>query len=246
MALRPLAATIAAAGAVGLAWPASGQAAAPPAAGSVPAPPTPKVAWVGRVLEPVTARRAPRETARARTVLQPVAPIANGPTVLLITRTVVKQGRRWVEVLVPIRPNGVRGWVPAAVLRMRPTPLRIVIDVSERRLTLFRGNRPIIRAPVAVGAPGTETPRSDHFAIAEMIHTHTPGAFLGPIVFPITGYSEKLNEYAGGNGRVAIHGTSLPQLIGTAASHGCIRMRNRDIARLGRLVRPGTPLKIRS
>jgi lipoprotein-anchoring transpeptidase ErfK/SrfK len=246
MAFRPLAATIAAACAAAVAWPSAGQAAAPPAVGPVPAPPTPKVAWVGRVLERVTARQAPRETAKPRTVLRPVAPLANGPAVLLITRTVVRDGRRWVEVLLPIRPNGVRGWVPAAVLRMRPTPLRIVIDVSERRLTLLRSNRPIIRAPIAVGKPGTETPRSDHFAIAELVRTRTPGAFLGPIVFPITGYSERLNEFAGGNGRVAIHGTSLPELIGTAASNGCIRMRNRDVVRMARLVRPGTPLKIRS
>ena len=98
---------------------------------------------------------------------------------------------------------------------------------------------------MAVGALGTETPRNDHFAIAELIRTHTPGAFLGPIVMPITGYSEKLNEFAGGNGRVAIHGTSLPELIGTAVSHGCIRMHNGDIVRIARVVRPGTPLKIR-
>ena len=127
------------------------------------------------------------------------------------------------------------------MLRLNSTPFRIVIDVSERRLTVFRANRPVVRARVAVGKPGTETPRNDHFAIAELIRTHTPGAFLGPIVMPITGYSEKLNEFAGGNGRVAIHGTSLPELIGTAASHGCIRMHNSDIVRVARIARPGDP-----
>ena len=79
-------------------------------------------------------------------------PLGNGPTSLLITRTVAKQGRRWAEVLLPVRPNGVRGWVPFDVLRIHSTPLRIVIDVSERRLTLFRSNRPLIRAPIAVGS----------------------------------------------------------------------------------------------
>jgi lipoprotein-anchoring transpeptidase ErfK/SrfK len=246
---RSSVATLCAACAVGLALAttagaAPGQAQRPAAA--EPGPPTPRVAWVGRLLLPVVARRAPSGSARPRTVLQPIAPLGRGPTVLTITRSVVKRGRRWVEVLLPIRPNGVRGWVPAGVLRMRRTPIRVVIDVSERRLTVFRSNRPVIRAPVAVGKPGTETPRNDDFAIAELIPTHTPGAFLGPIVMPITGYSERLNEFAGGNGRVAIHGTSLPGLIGTAASNGCIRMRNRDIVRVARVARPGTPLKIRS
>jgi RimJ/RimL family protein N-acetyltransferase len=99
---------------------------------------------------------------------------------------------------------------------------------------------------VAVGKPGTETPRGRDFAIAERIPTGDPGHFLGPVVLPITGYSEVLNEFAGGNGRVAIHGTSLPELIGSAVSHGCIRMYNRDVVRLARLAQPGTPLTIRS
>ena len=252
---RSLAATLCAACAVGLALTAAAgtsAAGSQAAVASVPGPPTPRVAWVGRLVAPVVARRGPARSARPRTVLQPIAPLGDGPTILMITRSVVKRDpvakrdRRWVEVLLPIRPNGVRGWVPASVLRIHSTPFRIVIDVSDRRLTVFRANRPVIRAPVAVGKPGTETPRSDHFAIAELIRTRTPGAFLGPIVLPITGYSERLNEFAGGNGRVAIHGTSLPELIGTAASNGCIRMRNRDIARVARIARPGTPLKIRS
>ncbi|HSJ73385.1 MAG TPA: L,D-transpeptidase, partial [Miltoncostaeaceae bacterium] len=244
-----LVATLCAAGAAGLAL-STGATAAPGEAArrasSVPAPPTPRVAWVGRLLLPAVARRAPRESARPRAALQPIAPLGNGPTVLMVTRSLAIRERRWVEVLLPIRPNGVRGWVPAGVLRLHPTPIRIVIDVSDRRLTVFRANRPVIRAPVAVGKPGTETPRSDHFAIAELIPTRTPGAFLGPIVMPITGYSERLNEFAGGNARVAIHGTSLPELIGTAASNGCIRMRNRDIVRVARIARPGTPVRIRS
>mgnify|MGYP000991019624 CR=1 FL=1 len=70
------------------------------------------------------------------------------------------------------------------------------------------------------------------------------GAFLGPIVFPLTAFSETLNEYAGGNGRVAMHGTNAPQLLGTRASHGCIRIRNSDVVRMARIVRPGTPVDI--
>ena len=239
------AALLAAACALGLVLVAAAQGAPARTRPAVPAAPTPKLAWTGRVLVPVVARSAPRVTAKARTVLQPVAPLADGPQVLLVTRSTVVDGRRWAEVLLPIRPNGTRGWVPAGVLRLNTTPFRVVIDVSERRLTVFRANRPVVRARVAVGAVGTETPRNDHFAIAELIRTHSPGAFLGPVVMPITGYSEKLNEFAGGNGRVAIHGTSLPGLIGTAVSHGCIRMYNSDIVRIARIVRPGTPLKIR-
>ena len=69
---------------------------------------------MGRLVAPVVARARRARSARPRTVLQPLAPLGEGPTVLMITRSVVKRpvakrDRRWVEVLLPIRPNGVRG-----------------------------------------------------------------------------------------------------------------------------------------
>lgn len=246
---RHLAALAAAAALLGLAWTAAAHGAAPAAASpgaGAPGAPTPRLAWIGEVIRPATARRAPRTSARALTAVRREAPIGYGTTRLLITGSVVEDGRRWYQVLLPIRPNGTRGWVPAETLHPSGTALRILIDVGQRRLTVLRRNRPIMRVPVAVGKPGTETPRGRDFAIAERIPTGDPGHFLGPVVLPITGYSETLNEFAGGNGRVAIHGTSLPALIGGAVSHGCIRMYNRDVVRLARLVTPGTPLTIRS
>jgi lipoprotein-anchoring transpeptidase ErfK/SrfK len=226
---------------------AGGHAAAAPAhETAIPAAPTPKLAWVGRVLTRVTARAAPRFSARPKTVLRPIAPLGGGATVLSITGTLVRDGKRWVQVLLPIRPNGSRGWVPVDVLALGTTSARVVIDTGDRRLEVFRAGRRVMRVPVAVGKPSTPTPHGAHFAIAERIATNIPGAFLGPIVFPLTAYSEKLNEFAGGDGRVAVHGTSLPQLIGTAASNGCIRMHNADVQRLARLIRRGTPVTIRA
>ena len=225
-----------------------GPAGAAPVAAPAPAPvaaPTARESWTANVLAPVVARAAPAGRATPITVLRPIAPIGRGGTVLAV-RAVRRAagGRLWVRVLLPIRPNGREGWVPADVLRFRRTRLRILIDQSERRLTLFRSGRAVLRAPVAIGKPATPTPNG-RFAVAELIRTNQPGAFLGPVVFALTGYSEKLNEFAGGDGRVAVHGTSLPQLIGTRASNGCIRLRNRDAVRLLRVVRPGVPVTIR-
>lgn len=220
-------------------------AAAAPAARAVPAAPTPKLAWVGRVVAPVVARRAPRPTARVRMRVSPVAPFYGGATRLLITRSTVRDGVRWAEVLLPMRPNGTRGWVRADFLTMSTTPMRIAVDIGRRRLRLFRSGRRVMDVPIAVGASSTPTPAGRLFAIAETVPTNQPGAFLGPYVLPLTGYSETLNEFAGGNGRVAIHGTSLPGLIGQAVSHGCMRMRNADVTRLAGAARPGTPVSIR-
>ncbi|MFN8121118.1 MAG: L,D-transpeptidase family protein [Thermoleophilia bacterium] len=240
---------IAVASAAVAAVPVMGHAAPAPPASSAATPdalgrPTQAISWVGRLVAPVTARRAPRMSGRAVTVLQPVAPLGGGATVLQITdRAKDASGRVWVRVRLPIRPNGSQGWVPVDVLRLNTTRLRIRVDLSDRRLTLYRNNRRVMRVKVAVGTPENPTPQG-HFAVAELIRTRTVGAFLGPIVFPLTAFSETLNEYAGGNGRVAMHGTNAPQLLGTRASHGCIRIRNSDVVRMARIVRPGTPVDI--
>lgn len=224
----------------------AGQAAAADAAAPVPGPPTATEAWTGRVVATVTARTAPKTTAHKRMVLKTTAPFSGNGTVVLITRRTVVDGVPWVEVLLPMRPNGSRGWVPQDVLVVSRTKIRVAIDLSERKLRVFRAGRRVMSASIAIGKPGTPTPTGPSFAIAERIDTNTPGGFLGPIVLPLTGFSETLNEFAGGNGRVAIHGTSLPALIGTQASHGCMRMRNADIVRLARLATPGTPVAIRA
>ncbi|MGE0248701.1 MAG: L,D-transpeptidase [Thermoleophilia bacterium] len=202
---------------------------------------------MAQILVPATARVAPRPGARARTVVRPTAPLNHVQRTnqyLLVTRTVVKDGVRWVELLLPMRPNGTRGWLPVDKVALRSTPYRIEIRQSARRLTLFKAGRVVFRAPVAVGKPATPTPLGRFFAVAERLQQPDPRGFLGPWVLALTGYSETLNEYAGGDGRVAIHGTSLPGLIGTRASHGCIRMFNADVTRLQRAARPGTPVRI--
>lgn len=209
-----------------------------------PTRPTDALTWIGEVLTPVTAREDSDPEADVVTVVQPLAPLGGAITALeVLGSRNGADGRLWVRVLLPKRPNGTTGWVPAERLRLTTTPFRIRIDLGDRMLTLFRSGRPLRRFRVAVGTAQNPTPRG-RFALAEIILTHSPGAFLGPVVMPLTGFSETLNEYEGGNGRVAVHGTSLPELIGTRASHGCIRLHNRDVVRLARIVRPGTPVVI--
>ncbi|WP_217924818.1 L,D-transpeptidase family protein [Miltoncostaea oceani] len=207
--------------------------------------PTDSLAWAGRVIAPIDARTAPDPGAKKITRVSPTAPLAGGEAVLSITRsTVGKDGRDWVEVLLPIRPSGRRGWVPADVLSLRKVTTRIEISTGSRTLTLFRSGRRVLTTKVAVGKAGTPTPLG-RFAIAELIRLRTPDGALGPVVLPLTAYSPTLNEFAGGDGRVAVHGTSSPGLLGTRASNGCIRVHNNEVLKLARLARPGTPVRIR-
>jgi lipoprotein-anchoring transpeptidase ErfK/SrfK len=100
--------------------------------------------------------------------------------------------------------------------------------------------RVLFRAPVAVGAAGAPTPLGRGFYVQ---WRYDPGdAFYGPLALETSAYAS-ITDWPGG-GVVGIHGTSMPWLIGQAVSHGCIRMRNADVVRLGRLAPPGTPLDI--
>ena len=223
-------------------------AAAPARAETVGTPglaaPTDALSWSARVLAPSAVRVQPDPAAKALGVVQPTAPLSHGPTILLVLETRIVGETEWVRLLLPRRPNGTAGWVPSDVLRFRSNPMRIVIDQSERRTYVYRSNRVVLRVRNAVGTPSTPTPNG-RYALAEKVLL-PPGGFLGPVVLATTGFSNVLNEYDGGNGRFAMHGTSLPGLIGTRASHGCIRHRNADILRISRLVAPGTPIRIRT
>ncbi len=217
----------------------------PTAPWSPVAPPNARVSWAGRLLVVATARANPGPGGKPLRLLQPIAPLGAGPVWLQVRGVKVVAGKRWVQVLMPVRPNGSMGWVRASDMVFRPITVRIEIDVSDRSLRLLRGGKVVQRYRVAVGTAENPTP-TGRFAVAEVIPTGDPKAFLGPMVLPLTAFSETLNEFAGGNGRVAIHGTSLPELIGQSVSHGCIRMRNADILRLTRIVRGGTPVTIRA
>lgn len=210
-----------------------------------PTGPTPGRSWTARIVGVTGLRTVPRIKRKPFRYLRPYAPLGGGDVNLLITgRACDDHDRAWLRVYIPQRPNGSQAWILRDYAVISRNDYRIVIDQSERKLSLYFKGRRIWKTAVAVGTAQTPTPHG-RFAIAEKVRTGDPKNFLGPLVLPLTGFSQVLNEYAGGNGRVAIHGTSVPELIGTRASHGCIRMRNADIARLGRLVRPGTPVAIK-
>jgi lipoprotein-anchoring transpeptidase ErfK/SrfK len=151
-------------------------------------------------------------------------------------------GATWVQVRVPMRPNGRTGWVPASALgKLHTVHTQLVVQRGKLRATLYRDGRPVFRAPVGVGRRGLPTP-AGHFYVRERFAIPGSGAY-GPLAFGTSAYSPKLTDWPGG-GVVGIHGTNEPSLVPGRVSHGCIRMRNGDILRLGRLMSVGTPVLI--
>ena len=150
---------------------------------------------------------------------------------------------RWYRVQLPLRPNGATGYVRASAVRVERVPTRILVDISQRRLTFFRGGRRVLTTTVAVGAAATPTPIGRYYVNQRLVPEDTSGPF-GPGAIGISAFSEVLTGWAQG-GPIAIHGTNEPWSIGHAASNGCIRVRNPVLERLFRSTPAGTPVLIR-
>ena len=150
---------------------------------------------------------------------------------------------RWYRVQLPIRPNGSTGWVRAGSLALERVTTRIVVDLSERRLRLYRGGRLVLHAPVGIGAPVTPTPTGSYYVNQRLVPEDALGPF-GPAALGISAFSPTLTWWLQG-GPIAIHGTDEPSSIGRAASNGCIRLRNAILRRVFAATDAGTPVLVR-
>jgi lipoprotein-anchoring transpeptidase ErfK/SrfK len=164
-------------------------------------------------------------------------------TVAVLARSHDGAGRPWVRVALPVLPNGTTGWVPRGALGGYQTVrTRLDVDVDRLRATLFRDGRPVLRADVAVGMPGWDTPRGRFYVRNRLTRYSSPA--YGPVAFGTSARSPAATGWPAG-GFVGIHGTDRPDLVPGRGSHGCIRMRNADILALARRMPVGTPVVIR-
>ena len=163
--------------------------------------------------------------------------------VLALDRAVDRAGRLWVRVRLPVLPNNTTGWVPRRALGGYGTVnTRFVVDLDALQATLLRDGRPVMRVPVGVGTPAAPTPRGEFYVRNRLTSYRSP--FYGPLAFGTSARSPTLTDWPAG-GFVGIHGTNRPDLVPGRVSHGCIRLRNRDMLRLGNAIPVGTPITVR-
>ena len=191
----------------------------------------------------LTAHTAPSAAAPALRTFGPRTP--EGVTrVFLVRRRVVNArcAASWYQVDLPIRPNGVRGWVQAVGLRPYVVHWRIRVELGRRRLIAYEDGRERLRLTAAIGRPGTPTPTGS-FYVFERLYTRNARGPFGPGALGLSSFSPVLTGWARG-GPVAIHGTSDPRTVGDAVSNGCVRVRDEQMQKLLRLVPAGTPVDI--
>ncbi len=156
-----------------------------------------------------------------------------------------KGGREdaWLRVRLPGRPNGHSGWISARGTRVAETGWRIRVTLSNRRVAVYREGRLARRFRAVIGTAATPTPRG-RFFVEEAVALG-PGEPGAPFALATSARSNVLQEFAGGPGQIALHGTrNIPGALGSAVSHGCIRLSTKAIAWLATRIGAGVPLTI--
>jgi hypothetical protein len=161
------------------------------------------------------------------------------PLVFVVTED---DDSEWLKVLLQARPNHTEGWIHRSDVTLSETRTHIELVKSTFHLKAWDGDRLVAETNVVIGKDSTYTPVGT-FYIAEKIAKQAGGAY-GPWILALNGYSESLDSFDGGMPQLAFHGTNKPDLIGTKASNGCVRMPDEIDQMLADQMPAGTPITI--
>jgi lipoprotein-anchoring transpeptidase ErfK/SrfK len=190
------------------------------------------------------AHRAPEASSPRVALVAASRPITGEPTTLpVLARSIATNGGRWLLVLLPGRPNGASGWIAERGTSPSVTAWSIVVDLAARRVRVFSKGHLVRVFLAVVGKASTPTPTGEFFVEESLrMQAGEPG---GPFALALSARSNVLQEFEGGPGQIAIHGLeNLGGTLGTAASHGCIRLARASIDWLASRISPGTPVTI--
>ena len=146
---------------------------------------------------------------------------------------------RWAEVISPLLANDQRGFVRRSELKLSRVRVALDVDLSARRLRVWRGGVILRRVEVAVGAAGSPTPIG-RFAVTDQLTGFNAAAY-GCCILALSGHQTNLPSGWTGGDRLAIHGGDG---IGSAVSSGCLHAGESDLRWLLRRVPLGTQVVV--
>ncbi|WP_264326136.1 L,D-transpeptidase [Romeriopsis navalis] len=163
---------------------------------------------------------------------------------LLVTGPLHHLRQAWGKAIVVATPTA-----SPVLTSPRAHDTKLQVDLSDRQVRVYRNGKETARYPVAVGQAGWETP-SGQFKIHQMRHNPI---WQHPITKKViaSGPDNPLGRrwigfYQGEHMAIGFHGTPQESLVGQAVSHGCLRMRNRDIAAMYQQVGLGTVVEVQN
>jgi L,D-transpeptidase ErfK/SrfK len=140
--------------------------------------------------------------------------------------------------------GGANSYLPSPDVEAK---LHLVIKLSERRVYVYDRDEVRTSYPVAIGRGGWETPAGKFQVMEKITDPAWEHPFTGEVVQP--GVDNPLGSrwigfWTDGSNFIGFHGTPNPESVGTPASHGCIRMFDKDVIALFEMVRVGTPVEV--
>jgi lipoprotein-anchoring transpeptidase ErfK/SrfK len=149
----------------------------------------------------------------------------------------------WLRVRLPGRPNGSTGWIRRQGTTVALTTWHIVVDTARRRVVVFRSGKIVKIVRAVVGKPSTPTPAGTFF-VEEAVRL-LPGDAGAPFALALSARSDVLQEFDGGPGQIALHGlANVGGTLGTAVSHGCVRLDTDAIRWLVGRIGAGVPVTV--
>jgi lipoprotein-anchoring transpeptidase ErfK/SrfK len=172
-------------------------------------------------------------------------PLTGERTALPVLGTTTAGGSRWLHVRLPGRPNGHAGWIRRGATVVSTTAWHIFVSTSRRRVIVYHYGHPVRTVKAIVGKPSTPTPRGQFF-VEEAIQMR-PTDVGAPFALALSARSYVLQDFAGGPGQIALHGlANVGGILGTAVSHGCVRLEDDMMDWLVIRIGPGVPVTITS
>jgi lipoprotein-anchoring transpeptidase ErfK/SrfK len=154
------------------------------------------------------------------------------------------QYQDWLHVYLPTRPNSSTGWIKESDVSVsQPLEYQIKVSLADHKVTLLHNGAVELEAPAAIGTAENPTPTGTFYYTDPLDLATQPDTAYGVFAIGLSGHSNTLSEFAGGDGQIAIHGTNDPSTIGQDVSHGCVRVNNDVILKLAKLPL-GTPVVI--
>jgi len=200
--------------------------------------------WSGTVTgAKVTPRMSPSPDAEVVAAFADVNEFGDPQTFRVVGEAWGLDGAPWLHILLPIRPNGSEGWLPAATLTVEGRAQRLEIHRSTSTMSLVEDGRVSRSWRVAVGPDHYPTTLGTTYVWTK--YRGGPAGAYGPGVLGLSLFSEVLDASNWpGDARIGIHGAASPDQLGGRAGHGCVRMLNADVAPLLDTLPLGTPVDI--
>jgi lipoprotein-anchoring transpeptidase ErfK/SrfK len=151
----------------------------------------------------------------------------------------------WVEVMLPVRPNGSTGWISTDDISLYVVDSEIVVDLTNKRLSYVVDGVEMLETEVGIGSKHNQTP-AGHYFVTDNVTMADPNSPWGPHALGISARSDTITEFNGGDGIIGIHGTNNPGSIGEDISLGCVRVPNDMISLLHELVPLGTRVTVKT